>query len=113
MFQEWFKRYEEIKRKKDIRVIGFRKKQQRYLETKREERDRLRIEHLKLENEKKDKIIDEMAKQMSAICTGISIVREQFEKCYCEFINTDEDCCWKTDKECKDCIKQYFERKVK
>ncbi len=62
--------------------------------------------------ERKDKIIDLMAKQMSAICTGILTIRKQFEKSYCEFINTDEDCCWKINQKCSDCIKQYFQKKV-
>lgn len=63
--------------------------------------------------EKRDKQIDLMATTLSAICTGLSTVREQFEKSYCEFINSDKDCCWKTDTNCKDCIKQYFERRSK
>lgn len=40
-------------------------------------------------------------------------VREQLEKNYCEFINSDKDCCWKTDKSCKDCIFEYFEKLAK
>ena len=63
-------------------------------------------------NQKLRKQIDLMADTLSAICTGLSSIREQFEKSYCEFINSDEDCCWKTDMTCKDCIKQYFERKA-
>ena len=66
-----------------------------------------------IELEKKKRQIDLMATTLSAICTGISTVREQFEKEYCEFMNCDEDCCWKTDTSCKDCIKQYIERKSK
>ena len=61
----------------------------------------------------KDKLINEMANTMSAICTGIVTIREQFEKQYCEFITSDEDCCWKTDKSCVDCIKKYFEERCK
>lgn len=61
----------------------------------------------------KDKLINEMANTMSAICTGIVTIREQFEKQYCEFITSDEDCCWKTDKSCADCIKEYFEERCK
>lgn len=61
----------------------------------------------------KDKLINEMANTMSAICTGIVTIREQFEKQYCEFITSDEDCCWKTDKSCADCIKEYFEKRCK
>ena len=63
--------------------------------------------------DERDKIIDEMANTMSAICTGIVTIREQFEKQYCEFITSDEDCCWKTDKSCADCIKEYFEERCK
>lgn len=66
------------------------------------------IQKQQKELEKKDKMIDSMADQMGAICTGIPVIIKQFEKCYCEFMNTDEDCCWKTDKECSDCIKEYF-----
>ena len=65
------------------------------------------------ENIQLKKQIDLMATTLSAICTGLSTVREHFEKEYCEFINSDKDCCWKTDTSCKDCIKQYFERKVR
>lgn len=42
----------------------------------------------------------------------IKVVKSQFEKEYCDFINSNEECCWKTDSDCTDCIKQYFERKV-
>ncbi len=63
--------------------------------------------------DERDKIIDEMANKMIAICTGIVTIREQFEKQYCEFITSDEDCCWKTDKSCVDCIKEYFEKRCK
>lgn len=63
--------------------------------------------------DERDKIIDEMANTMSAICTGIVTIREQFEKQYCEFITSDEDCCWKTDKSCAECIKEYFEKRCK
>ena len=71
------------------------------------------ITKLQKENEEKDKQIDLMAEEISAICTGISSVREQLEKNYCEFINSDKDCCWKTDKSCKDCIFEYFEKLAK
>ena len=64
------------------------------------------------ENIQLKKQIDLMATTLSAICTGLSTVRDHFEKEYCEFINSDKDCCWKTDTSCKDCIKQYFESKV-
>ena len=71
------------------------------------------INKLQKENKEKDKQIDLMAEALSAVCTGISSVREQLEKCYCEFINSNEDCCWKTDRDCKDCIFEYFEKLAK
>ena len=41
------------------------------------------------------------------------IIRNRIPKeLYCEFYKSDEDLCWKTDKDCKDCIKEYFEKKV-
>ena len=67
----------------------------------------------KEEMKKKDKIIDLMAKTLSEVCTGITVVINQFEKRYCEFLNSDEDCCWKTDTDCSYCIKQYFENQAK
>lgn len=66
-----------------------------------------------LELRQKDKQIDLMALTLSNVCTGIPSIIEQFEKEYCEFINSNEDCCWKTDKNCQDCIKQYFEKQAK
>ena len=71
------------------------------------------ITKLQKENEEKDKQIDLMALTLSNVCTGIPSIIEQFEKEYCEFINSNEDCCWKTDKNCQDCIKQYFEKQAK
>ena len=71
-----------------------------------------RTDRLTVKLEKKEKIIDLMADAMAMIMTDIKVVRKQFEKQYCEFITSDEDCCWKTSIECSDCIKQYFEKKV-
>ena len=65
-----------------------------------------------VELQQKDKQINMLTSKLSDVCTGIDVIREQFKKEYCEFINSDEDCCWKTDKNCQDCIKQYFERKT-
>ena len=70
------------------------------------------IETVLSELEKKDKIINEMATTLSSVCTGIEVIRKQFEENYCEFMNSDEDCCWKADKECSDCIKEYFTNKA-
>ena len=63
------------------------------------------IEIVLSELEKKDKVIDEMSKYVN------SPLRIPEEK-YCELYHSDEDCCWKTDKDCKDCIKEYFTNKV-
>ena len=58
-----------------------------------------------IELEKKDKQIDLMT---------VTIIQKDIGKCYCEF---DEKCCkcedGSRDIKCKDCIKQYFERKSK
>ena len=64
------------------------------------------------ELKKKDKTINEMARKISELCTGLPVIIKQFQKEYCEFFTSDEDCCWKTNIECDDCIKKYFERKV-
>ena len=67
---------------------------------------------LNKEIEKQDKIIDELAFVVSQMETGIKTIIIQEQKKYCEFIKSDEDCCWKTDKACTDCIKEYFKNKV-
>ena len=54
-----------------------------------------------------------MALALSNICTGIPSIIEQFEKEFCEFINSNENYCWKTDKDCSNYIKQYFEKQEK
>ncbi len=56
------------------------------------------IETVLSELEKKEAIINEMANIISAIMTGITAIQNQFEEEYCEFIKSDEDCCWKTEK---------------
>lgn len=63
--------------------------------------------------EEKDKIIDLMAEMISIYDLDIPTLQKQQKEKYCEFIKSDEDCCWKTDKTCADCIKQYFENKTK
>lgn len=70
------------------------------------------LKHFRKELNKKDKIIDKMSKTIGIVMTDIKVVKSQFEKEYCDFINSNEECCWKTDSDCTDCIKQYFERKV-
>ena len=64
------------------------------------------------EIEKKDKIIEEAISIIAALDTGLTVIREQFEKEYCEFSNSEEDCCWK-DNDCTDCIRKYLEKKAK
>lgn len=63
--------------------------------------------------EEKDKIIDLMAEMISIYDLDIPTLQKQQKERYCEFIKSDEDCCWKTDKTCADCIKQYFENEAK
>lgn len=70
------------------------------------------LKHFRKELNKKDKMIDEMSKIINIMMTDIKVVKSQFEKEYCDFINSNEECCWKTDSDCTDCIKKYFERKV-
>lgn len=69
---------------------------------------------LTLEKIKQEMIIDEMANVISTLNTDIPTIKKQIkqiEESYCEFIKSDKDCCWKTDKNCSDCVKQYFENK--
>lgn len=63
--------------------------------------------------EEKNKIIDLMTKMISIYDLDIPTLKKQQKEKYCEFIKSDEDCCWKTDKTCADCIKQYFENEAK
>lgn len=63
--------------------------------------------------EQKDRQIDLMAEAISFIDTDIKAIQRQVKEQYCDFIKSDVDCCWKTDKACIDCIKQYFENKAK
>lgn len=69
------------------------------------------IKSHKREIEKKDEIIDEMAKYIDKITEEIAREKgvEDFEFCDNECANKDEyiDCI-----DCIDCIKQYFENKV-
>ena len=61
----------------------------------------------------KEKIIDLMAEAISFIDTDIEVIQNQVKEQYCEFIKSDDNCCWKTNKFCVDCIKQYFEKRAK
>lgn len=64
------------------------------------------------ENIELKKQINLMINTINLICSESNVVKRKFKESYCEFINSDEDCCWKTDKSCQECIEQYFERKV-
>ena len=61
----------------------------------------------------KDNQIDLMAETISNYDLDIPIIRKQQKKEYCEFMKSDEDCCWKTDTDCKECIKEFYERESK
>lgn len=58
-----------------------------------------------------NKIIDLMAETISFI--DIRTMQRQIKEQYCDYIKSDVDCCWKTDKNCTDCIKEYFKNKAK
>ena len=68
---------------------------------------------LKGQLEKKDNIIDLMAEIIATLAVNSSIIQKQIEEKYCEFANSDEDCCWKTNKKCSDCVKEYIQKQVK
>lgn len=57
------------------------------------------IQQLQKESEKKDKIIDLMAKEINKTDRG-----------YYDYCNSTKEC---TGEECVNCIKQYFEKKAK
>lgn len=59
------------------------------------------------------KIIDLMAETINFIDIDIKTIQRQIKEQYCDYIKSDVDCCWKTDKNCTDCIKEYFENKAK
>lgn len=60
-----------------------------------------------------NKIIDLMAETINFIGIDIKTIQRQIKEQYCDYIKSDVDCCWKTDKNCTDCIKEYFENKAK
>lgn len=59
------------------------------------------------------KIIDLMAETINFIDIDIKTIQRQIKEQYCDYIKSDVDCCWKTDKNCTDCIKEYFKNKAK
>lgn len=73
--------------------------------------NQLAIKELLEELEKQEEIINEMSECFGVIMTDIPTIKKQFEEKYCDFINSNEDCCWKIDTKCSDCIKEYFKKK--
>lgn len=39
------------------------------------------------------------------------MIEIQFEEKYCEFIRSDDERCLKVDKDCSECVREYFEKK--
>lgn len=72
-----------------------------------------RLDRKRDEIREKDKQIDFLSSKLSDVCTGIPQIIEQVHKEYCELMNDNEDCCYKEDKSCQDCIREYSERIVK
>lgn len=108
-----FNRLEDLEDDRDMLKAEIEKKDKQL-----QEKDNI-IKKLNLEAQKyfeetihRNTVIDLMAKEIGVLCTGITVVRESFERQYCEFITSDEDCCWKTDKDCSQCIIEYFTNKV-
>lgn len=69
------------------------------------------METLLSELEKKDKIIDEMARIMQQILVSTEFIKKQWWKRICK-CRKDSDLVKCSDKICEDCVKQYFIKKV-
>lgn len=76
-----------------------------------EKKDKRLHRQFKLLN-KKDKMIEEAINIIAALDTDLTVIREQFKKEYCEFLSSEEDCCWKGN-DCTVCIKKYLEKKAR
>ena len=63
------------------------------------------------ENAKLQREVKLMASKISELTIGSEVINKQFEKEYCSFINTDEECCMNNGS-CADCIKEYFDNKI-
>ena len=63
---------------------------------------------LTFELEKQDTEINKLNNVIDKLIFYISLPEKLQKEIYCEYVTSNEDCCWKTDKECKDCIKEYF-----
>lgn len=54
--------------------------------------------------------IDLMAEMIAVYDLDIPTLRIQQKERYCDFMKSDEDCCEKVNKNCTDCIKEYFSK---
>lgn len=57
--------------------------------------------------------INKLNNVIDKLINFISLPEKLQKEVYCEYVTSNEDCCWKTDKECKDCIKEYFMKEDK
>ena len=60
--------------------------------------------------DRQDKMINLMVYNFSLVMLDIEDAKRRVKEEYCELLTSDEDCCWKHDKTCDDCIKEYFKR---
>ena len=59
------------------------------------------IRELERERKLSDITIDELDHRKQ----GFALIKTED---YCEFVNSNEDCCWKTNKDCTECLKEYL-----
>lgn len=69
-----------------------------------------RINELEKASKKKDKIIKDMSIRFKRIFEDLELIKQQFKKRHCDLKNIDEKCCWELNKDCSDCIIEYFEK---
>lgn len=97
--------YEDGKKLKRSAVANIVENQQYYIIKKQIEKYETYIEQLRKELEQKDKIIDLMSEMLN---------NHDIDEDICKQMGQKENCNEFTDKEnCKNCIKQYFENKLK
>lgn len=105
-----------LEKKRILEVFDDRKYRKKYLKERRKEEPDLLYpdgdEIYKRYYEQK-KQIDFLSSKLSDVCTGIPQIIEQVHKEYCELMNGNEDCCYKEDKDCQDCVREYSEIKAK
>lgn len=94
---------------KKVKELG--KGQQTLIQSRRKWKNR--YYKMKRKLKEKNKTIDLMAEAISSMDTDIKVIKKQTKEEYCDFLKSDAEYCWKTDVECRDCIKQYFENKAK